>query len=304
MIVWETYIKNFKTYLQFEKSLSDNSIEAYLHDINKLLQYLDYHKINLTPEQINLKTLQDFIKWVYLLGINDKSQARIISGIKAFYKYLLLENMITDSPAEFLEAPKLSRKLPDILSVEEIDKIISLIDLSKPEGQRNKAIIETLYSSGLRVSELVNLKISKLFFDENIIQVIGKGDKQRFVPIGNSAIKAINLYKDSVRSHLNIRKGYEDILFLNHRGSKMTRVMVFYIIKNLVKLAGINKKISPHSLRHSFATHLIEGGADLRAVQDMLGHESITTTEIYTHLNREYLRETILLYHPREQKKD
>ena len=301
---WNSYIKNFKYFLELEKSLADNSVEAYTHDIHKLVQFLDFKQLHINPEEVTLKHLKDFIKWVYELGMSDKSQARLISGIKAFYKYLLLENIINSSPAELLEAPRLSRKLPDILSIIEIEKILSIIDLSKPEGPRNKAIIETIYSSGLRVSEAVNLKISKLFLNEEYIEVTGKGDKQRLIPIGSSAVKAINIYKNSVRCHLNIKKGQEDFLFLNRRGSKMSRIMIFYIIKDLVREAGINKTISPHTLRHSFATHLIEGGADLRAVQDMLGHESITTTEIYTHLDREYLREAILLHHPREQNKN
>ena len=296
---WKVEKQGFKSYLKLEKSLSENSIEAYLHDIEKLTQFLEYKKHSLTPKEIQLKHFQDFLKWVNELGMNARTQARIISGIKSFYKYLLLENLINDDPTTLLESPRIGRKLPDTLSIDDINKLINAIDLSKPEGERNKAMLETLYSSGLRVSELVNLKISNLFFNDGFIKVIGKGDKERLVPIGSVAVKCINIYKDNVRSHIEIKKGSEDFLFLNKRGANLTRVMVFIIIKQLAKKINLKKKVSPHTFRHSFATHLIEGGADLRAVQEMLGHESITTTEIYTHLDRDYLRNAILQFHPR-----
>jgi len=299
MIMWQSYIKGFKAFLQLEKSLSINSVEAYLHDIEKFIQFLDYHKIQAQPETIELKQLQDFLKWANELGMSPRTQARVISGIKAFYKYLILENVIKINPTELLESPKLGRKLPDTLSVEEIDKLIAALDLSTPEGQRNKAMLETLYSSGLRVSELTNLKISNMYLKEGFIKIVGKGDKERIVPIGRTAMKFIKIYLEDVRVHVPVKKESEDNLFLNRRGRKLTRNMVFIIIKSLAEKIGLNKKISPHTFRHSFATHLIEGGADLRAVQDMLGHESITTTEIYLHMDREYLRETIMQYHPR-----
>ena len=296
--MWEPYKNGFKTYLQLEKSLSDNSVEAYLHDIEKFTQFLIQTNALKSPAEIDLKTLQQFVKWVTELGMTDTSQARIISGIRAFYKYCLLENISSHDPTALLEAPKLKRLLPDVLSFEEIERILSSIDLSKPEGGRNKAIIETMYSSGLRVSEVVNLKISQLYLDVGFIRVIGKGDKERLVPIGSSAIKYINIYKNQIRVHTVPQPGSEDILFLNRRGAKLSRIMIFLIIKDLVARAEINKTVSPHTFRHSFATHLIENGADLRAVQEMLGHESITTTEIYTHLDREFLRKTLEEYHP------
>lgn len=298
-MMWSSYIRGFKAFLQLEKSLSANSVEAYLRDIEKLTQYFEMIGKEPQPKDVELQQLQDFIKWINELGMSARTQARVISGIKAFYKFLILENMIRENPTELLESPKLGRKLPDTLSIQEIDQIIAAIDRSKPEGERNKAMLETLYSSGLRVSELINLKISNLFFKEGYIRIIGKGNKERMVPIGSIAIKHINIYLKEVRVHLEIKKGNEDILFLNRRGHKLTRNMVFMIIKSLSEKIGLNKKISPHTFRHSFATHLIEGGADLRAVQEMLGHESITTTEIYLHLNREYLRDTIMKYHPR-----
>jgi integrase/recombinase XerD len=296
---WESYIRGYRSYLKLERSLSGNSVEAYEHDVNKLVQFLEYKKLSVSPKEINLTQLQDFLKWVNELGMNAHSQARMISGIKGFYKYLLLENILSNDPTTLLEAPRLGRKLPDTLSLEEINNIIAAIDLSSNEGQRNKAILETLYSCGLRVSELVNLKISDLYFDDEFIKVTGKGDKERLVPIGSVAIKQINIYKNEVRIHIPVKKEHEDFLFLNRRGAKLTRVMIFTIIKQLTYKAGIKKNISPHTFRHSFATHLIEGGADLRAVQEMLGHESITTTEIYTHLDREYLRSAIIQFHPR-----
>ena len=296
--MWEAYKKGFKAYLQLEKSLSDNSVEAYLRDIEKLTEHLQEMKNLKAPPDVHLKDLEKFLKWIAELGMTASSQARIISGIRAFYKYLALENIITKDPTILLEAPKLKRTLPDVLSFEEIEMIISQIDLSKPEGGRNKAILETMYSCGLRVSEVVNLKISHLYLDVGFIRVIGKGDKERLVPVGRSAVKYINIYKNKIRVHLVPAPGSEDVLFLSKRGSKLSRVMIFLIIKELVKKAGIKKNISPHTFRHSFATHLVEGGADLRAVQEMLGHESITTTEIYTHLDREFLRTTLEKYHP------
>jgi integrase/recombinase XerD len=296
--MWDSYKKGFKAYLQLEKSLSDNSVEAYLRDIDKLTQYLQEADTMKTPASIELTDLQRFLKWIGELGMTASSQARIISGIKSFYKYCLIEHIISNDPTALLEAPKLKRALPDVLSFEEIETIISQIDLSKSEGARNKALLETMYSCGLRVSEAVNLKISQLYLDVGFIRVIGKGDKERLVPIGRSAIKYITIYKDQARVHARIKPGNEDILFLNNRGSKLSRVMIFLIIKDLVKKAGIKKLVSPHTFRHSFATHLVEGGADLRAVQEMLGHESITTTEIYTHLDREFLRKTLEQFHP------
>jgi integrase/recombinase XerD len=296
---WQSYINGFKAYLQLEKSLSPNSVEAYLHDVEKLTQYLVVANSSILPENIKLSHLQDFLKWVNQLGMTARTQARVISGLKGFYKYLMIENLIRSDPTEMLESPKIGRKLPSVMNIEEIDLLIGAIDLSKPEGERNKAMLETLYGCGLRVSELVDLRISHLFFREGFIKVTGKGDKERLVPIGSHAEKQINLYLHSVRPTIPLKKGNEDILFLNRRGSKLTRVMVFMIIKDLVAKTGLKKHISPHTFRHSFATHLVEGGADLRAVQEMLGHESITTTEIYTHLDREYLRSVIIQYHPR-----
>lgn len=297
---WNPTIKGFKSYLQLERSLSINSIEAYLRDVEKFIQFLEMQDINVAPEKVEKQIIEDFLKWISELGMNARSQARILSGLKAFYKYMLMEDMIDKTPTDLIEAPKIGRKLPEVLSVDEINQLIDAIDLSKPEGERNKAMLETLYSCGLRVSELVTLKKSNLLLDEGFIRVIGKGDKERIVPIGRVAIKHIKIYVESIRNHMNnINKESEDILFLNRRGNQLTRVMVFTIIKQLAKKIGLEKQVSPHTFRHSFATHLVEGGADLRAVQEMLGHESITTTEIYTHLDREYLREAILSFHPR-----
>ena len=296
--MWEPYKKGFKAYLQLEKSLAENSVGAYLRDINRLTDFLQANKNLKSPPEITLDDLQQYIKWLAQLGMNAASQARMISGIRAFYKYCLLEDITSKDPSALLESPKLKRKLPDVLSFDEIENIIAQVDLSKPEGGRNKAILETMYSSGLRVSELVNLKISQLYLDVGFIRVLGKGDKERLVPIGSIAIKYINIYKNEIRVHTTTKQGHEDVLFLNNRGSKISRVMIFMIIKDLVKKAGIKKIVSPHTFRHSFATHLIEGGADLRAVQEMLGHESITTTEIYTHLDREFLRKTLEQFHP------
>lgn len=296
--MWEAYKKGFKAWLQLEKSLSDNSVEAYLRDIEKLTQFFLATNDVKAPSEVTLNDLQQFLKWVNELGMTATSQARIISGIKSFYKYCLTENISTDDPSTLLEAPKIMRKLPDVLSLTEIENMLSKIDQSTNEGVRNKAILETMYSSGLRVSEVVHLKISCLYLDAGFIRVIGKGDKERLVPIGRDAVKYIKIYKDAVRVHISIAKGNDDILFLNRRGSKLSRVMIFYIIKDLAGKAGITKTISPHTFRHSFATHLVEGGADLRAVQEMLGHESITTTEIYTHLDRDFLRSTLQQFHP------
>ena len=296
--MWEPYKKGYKAWLQLEKSLSDNSVEAYLRDIEKLTQFLQVTQSLKTPEAIELKDLQRFLQWIGGLGLTPSSQARIISGVRSFYKYCSIEQIVKKDPTTLLEAPKLKRTLPDVLSFEEIEAIIGRIDLSKPEGGRNKAILETMYSCGLRVSEVVNLKISCLYLDVGFIRVIGKGDKERLVPIGSSAIKYIQIYQREIRVHVPPKPGQEDILFLNRRGSRLSRVMIFLLLKDLVRLAGITKNISPHTFRHSFATHLVEGGADLRAVQEMLGHESITTTEIYTHLDREYLRETLHRFHP------
>ena len=300
--MWEGYKKGYKAWLQLEKSLAANSVEAYLRDIDKLTTFLS-EKETKTPEQVTLKDLEQFVKWVAELGMTPSSQARIISGLRSFYKYCLLEQITTTDPTVLLEAPKLKRALPDVLSFEEIENIIAQIDLSKPEGGRNKAIFETMYSCGLRVSELVNLRISCLYLEVGFVRVIGKGNKERMVPIGSEAVKYINLYKNSIRVHQPIAKGEEDILFLNRRGKRLSRVMIFLLLKEYTAIAGINKVVSPHTFRHSFATHLVEGGADLRAVQEMLGHESITTTEIYTHLDREYLRQTLQQFHPAFQHK-
>jgi integrase/recombinase XerD len=296
--MWDDQKNGFRAYLQLEKSLSLNSIEAYLHDIEKLQQFLQLHKNLKTPDEVELKDLQQFVKWIAGLNITASSQARIISGLKAFYKYCLIEKIAVKDPTILLSSPKLKRTLPDTLSFEEIESIIGQIDLSKPEGVRNRALIETMYSCGLRVSEVTALKLSNLYLDVNFIKVTGKGDKERLVPIGRDAVKHINIYRENIRVHLPVKKGQEDILFLNRRGTQMTRVMIFLVIKALARKAGIVKNISPHTFRHSFATHLVEGGADLRAVQEMLGHESITTTEIYTHLDRDYLRDTLQRFHP------
>ncbi len=299
---WKGYIADFKFYLKLEKSLSENSIEAYVSDINKLVNFCD---INAGPEQPELVThtyLVTFINYLNELELSPRSQARIISGLKSFFSFLLLDEKIESDPTELLESPKIGRKLPEVLSVDEIDRLLSAIDLSKQEGQRNKAIIETLYSCGLRVSELINLKISNLFFNEEYIRVTGKGKKERLVPISYRAIREIQYYYEKYRNHIKIARESENILFLNRRGKKLTRVMIFTIVKDLAYKTELKKSISPHTFRHSFATHLIDGGADLRAVQEMLGHESIITTEIYTHLDREYLRNTILRFHPRADK--
>ena len=294
---WKQSIKEFKSYLKIERSLSDNTIDSYLRDVRKLAEFSEEKELN--ELQITKAEVKEFIAFINTEGISARSQSRIISGIKAFYKYLILEDYISVNPTELIESPKIGLKLPDTLSILEIDSLISAIDLSHPQGERNRAILETLYSCGLRVSELTNLKLSNIRFKEGYIKVVGKGNKERFAPIGSSAIKFLKIYINEIRNHQNIKKGSEDIVFLNRRGNKLTRVMIFTIIKQLAEKIGLKKKISPHTFRHSFATHLIEGGADLRAIQEMLGHESITTTEIYTHLDREFLRDAIMTFHPR-----
>lgn len=294
---WERYIKQFVSFLKIERGLAENSIMAYQRDVIKLAEYSEDK--NKGAIEINYKDLKDFVAVLYDLGLSARSQARIISGIKQFYGFILLENEIKDDPSELLELPKVGRKLPEVMSIEEIDMLIEAIDLSTNEGHRNKAILETLYSCGLRVSELVNLKFSDLYFEEGFIRVIGKGNKERLVPVSKTVEKEIKIYQDNYRIHKKIKPGDENTVFLNRRGAKLTRVMIFTIIKNLSAESGLNKKVSPHTFRHSFATHLIEGGANLRAIQEMLGHESITTTEIYTHLDQSFLRDAILSHHPR-----
>lgn len=299
--MWEPYKKGYKAYLQLERSMSEHSVDAYLHDVDKLTQWLLMDNEPKSPSDLNLKDLQAFVKWIGELGMTANSQARIISGIRSFYKYCLMEQICKQDPSTLLEAPKTKRKLPDTLSFEEIELVIAQIDQSSPEGCRNKAILETMYSCGLRVSELIQLKLSCFYPDLGFVRVTGKGDKERLVPIGKDAIKYILLYTDNIRMIQPIQKGFEDIIFLNRRGRGLSRVMIFYIIKEMVLKAGIKKTVSPHTFRHSFATHLVEGGADLRAVQEMLGHESITTTEIYTHLDRDFLRDTLQRFHPAYQ---
>lgn len=298
---WNSTIKGFRAYLKLERSLSPNSTEAYLHDVNLLSRFLELNQSKKQPEDVTFDDLQQFIAFINETGFGDQSQARILSGVRSFYKYLLMEDLITADPTTLIEGPKLQRKLPDVLHLDEIIALMDAIDHSKPDGIRNRAILETLYGCGLRVSECVELKISNLYFDVGFIKVIGKGNKERLVPIGSSAIKHINFYFEGVRNHLKIHPQSEDILFLNRRGKKLTRMYVFMMIKELAIKIGLKKSISPHTFRHSFATHLIEGGADLRAVQEMLGHESITTTEIYTHLDRDFLRQTLMQFHPRYQ---
>ena len=339
--MWQSYLNGFHSYLLLERSLSGNTIEAYLRDIGKLVQYLELQPYSIQPiapdtpaqmpetneeptrgneliathpegnpgqtqqgkvplpGEVTLEMFQDMIRWLNELGLDVRSQARLISGIKAFYKYLLVEDILVEDPTELLETPRLNRKIPEVLNYEEIQRLLAAIDLSEPHGLRNRAMLETLYACGLRVSELINLRISNLYLDIGFVKVLGKNDKERLVPIGEEAVKHIGFYVEGVRRHLKIKKDSENVLFLNRRGSKLSRIMVFLVIKELAKLAGIEKNISPHTFRHSFATHLIEGGADLKAVQDMLGHESITTTEIYTHLDTDYLKETVLNFHPR-----
>ncbi|WP_432220951.1 site-specific tyrosine recombinase XerD [Flavobacterium sp. TMP13] len=296
---WSTYIKDYQSYLKIERGLSKNTVENYTLDIEKLCLFLEENKIEVSPIKIKEETLQNFI-YEISKNVNPRSQSRIISGLKSFFSYLIFEDYRADNPLELIESPKLGRKLPDTLSLEEIDFLIAAIDLSTPEGERNKAILETLYSCGLRVSELINLKLSDLFFDEGFIKVTGKGNKQRFVPIGRGTQVIIERYVQHTRGFLAIKKGQEDTLFLNRRGNFLTRAMIFTIIKNLAVNCGIAKNISPHTLRHSFATHLLENGADLRSIQLMLGHESITTTEIYVHLDRKFLTEVVSKFHPRK----
>lgn len=288
--------------MKLEKSLSPNSIEAYENDIKKLISFGLLQNPAISLKEFQLKELQSFLKWLSDLELSARSQARIVSGIKAFYKFMMLEKVLENDPTELLDLPKLGRKLPETLSLVEIDAMIAEIDRSKPEGERNKAILETLYSCGLRVTELVELRISNMYFEDSFVKVLGKGDKERLVPIGQQAIRQIQLYLDHIRIHIDIQKGFEDYVFLNRRGKKLTRNMIFIITKDLAERAGIHKNISPHTFRHSFATHLVEGGADLRAVQEMLGHESIITTEIYTHLDRSFLKSEILDHHPRNRK--
>ena len=294
---WETSIKGFKSYLQIERSLSDNSVQAYIRDIKKFASYAI--PLNLNELKITRENISDFLAELKDNNISARSQARIISGIKAYYKYLIMEDYIKFNPTELIESPKIGLKLPDTLSLIEIDKLIAAVDLSNSQGERNRAILETLYSCGLRVSELINLQLSNIHFKEGYLKVIGKGDKERLAPIGGRALQYLKIYINEVRNHQSIKKGHEDFVFLNNRGAKLTRVMIFLIIQKLTEVIGLKKKISPHTFRHSFATHLIEGGADLRAVQEMLGHESITTTEIYTHLDKDYLRSNIIQFHPR-----
>lgn len=297
--MWQSYLKNFKSYLQLERSLSANSLEAYLHDARKLHEYLEISGYDLSPNEVKDQHIFNFLYYIGELGMSATSQARILSGLKAFFKYLLLENVIQTDPTVLIEAPKIGRKLPDTLSFPEIEQLLDAIDLSTPEGTRNRAILEVLYGCGLRVSELIGLKLTELYLDIGFIRVFGKGEKVRLVPIGRDAIKYTQLYLEHVRSQLKPHKDSENIVFLNRRGGALSRVMIFMIVKDLAALIGLLKNVSPHTFRHSFATHLLEGGADLRAIQEMLGHESITTTEIYTHLDRDYLKQIMTEFHPR-----
>ena len=301
-MIYKIFRKGFISFLQLERNLSVNTVHAYLHDLDLLLEFLNNEKQNIALKDIELADLKDFISYINNeFEIAVYSQARIISGIKAFFNFLIIEKEISTNPSDLLESPRLGRKLPDILSVEEIEKIIEEIDLSTVEGERNRAMLEMLYGSGLRVSELINLKISEVNFNENILLINGKGNKQRLVPMSEITKKQLLIYMDQIRSHMDIKKGFEDFLFLSRRGSSLSRQMIFIIIKNQIKKLGINKKISPHTFRHSFATHMVQGGADLRVVQQLLGHTSITTTEIYTHLNTDDLRKSILEFHPRNK---
>jgi integrase/recombinase XerD len=296
---WNSYIKSFQSYLKIERGLSKNTVANYTFDLERLSKFMVENEISISPEKINEETIQQFI-YAVSKEVNARSQARIISGLKSFFTYLIFEDYRTDNPMELIEAPRLGRKLPDTLSIDDIDNLIAAIDLSTPEGERNRSILETLYGCGLRVSEITTLKISDLFFDEGFIKITGKGNKQRFVPIANSTQKYIELYRNTIRNHLDISKGFEDTLFLNRRGKQLTRAMIFTIIKTLAIKINLQKNISPHTLRHSFATHLLENGADLRSIQMMLGHESITTTEIYVHLDRKHLTQIINSFHPRK----
>ncbi|MGB3619588.1 MAG: site-specific tyrosine recombinase XerD [Catalinimonas sp.] len=299
MADWTKVLEEYSFYLRIERSLSPHSVEAYGRDARKLSEFLDVTKTPLPPERVRPKDLKNFLVYLHKTGMTAPSQARTLSGVKSFFRYLLAEGVITEDPSARLQAPQRAKKLPEVLEFHEVEQILAAIDLSRPEGMRNRAMLETLYSSGLRVSELIDLRLSNLFFDVGFLKVIGKGDKERLVPVGDDATKYINMYKDEIRVHLNIQPGHEDYLFLNRRGAKLTRVMVFAIVKKLAATVGLKKNISPHTFRHSFATHLLEGGADLRVIQEMLGHESIVTTEIYTHMDVEYLRQVIQDYHPR-----
>ena len=293
-------IKDFKSYLKIERSLSINSVDAYVRDIYKYAEYIKTNNISVL--KTNLEDIRGFIKEINKIGISSRSQARFISSIKSFYKFLLIEGYISNSPAELLASPKIGVKIPTVLSIDEVNKLIKSIDLSSKHGERNRAIIETIYACGLRVTELINLKISNIFFKDNFLKIIGKGNKERLCPIANKTLSYLKIYIDEIRNHSIIKEKDSDIVFLNNRGSKLSRVMIFLLLKKYAEIAGIKKNISPHTLRHSFATHLIDGGADLRAIQEMLGHQSITTTEIYTHLDKEYLRSNIISYHPRSNK--
>ena len=296
---WKFHISQFKSYLQLERSLASNSVESYVRDVEKLQQFLEMNEGKKGPLDVQDNDIRDLLEYIHELGMSAFSQARIVSGIKAFFKYLVFEGDLDKDPSALIEAPKLGRKLPDTLNIQEIDAILGAIDMSTKEGPRNRAMLETLYSSGLRVSELIGLQMNCVLEDIGFLRVIGKGNKERLVPIGREALKHIKIYVEQIRCHVDIKRGHEHIVFLNRRGAQLTRVMIFTIIKNLTEKIGLKKNISPHTFRHSFATHLIEGGADLRAVQEMLGHESITTTEIYTHLDRDYLKQTIREFHPR-----
>lgn len=302
--IWQSPRAGFNAYLLLEQSLSAHTVEAYLRDIGKLEAYLAMNELHLSPDEVEEEVLQKFLAWLNELGLGRRSQARLLSAIKTFYKYLILEGLAKSDPTQHLEPPRLGRKIPEVLSYEEIQRMLDSIDLSHPQGTRNRAMLETLYACGLRVSELIQLRRSNLYLADGFLKVIGKGNKERLVPIGEAAIKHIGLYfEGDRRGQANVKAGQEDYLFLNKRGSKLSRVMVFKIVKAAAQDAGIAKNVSPHTFRHSFATHLIEGGADLRAVQDMLGHSSIITTEIYTHIDTDFLRETLLLHHPRNQRK-
>ena len=298
---WIKYRKDYQSYLKIEKSLSENSVFAYLRDFDKLTEYLDAANSSKSPQEIELADLQKMVRWISEMGISARSQARMISGIRNFFFYLILEDEIEVDPTELLDLPKIGKKLPEVLDKEEIDALIAAVDVSTPQGHRNRAIIETLYSCGLRVSELIGLKITNLYFEEGFIRVIGKGNKERLVPVSPSVEKEVNLYRQYVRVHQDIQDGHEDFLFLNRRGKQLTRVMIFTIVKQLAEAIGLHKNISPHTFRHSFATHMVENGANLRAIQEMLGHESISTTEIYTHLSDDLLKEAITSFHPRNQ---
>lgn len=302
-MIWDITIKGFKAFLRLEKALSVHSIDAYERDVRKLVAFLEIHSIEKAPKELETEELEAFLEWINGLGLGVRTQARILSGIKTFYKYLILERVLENDPTEMLEGPKLGRYIPEVLNFEEIQDMLATIDLSTPHGLRNRAMLEILYASGLRVSELTQLRLSNVFWEQGFLKIIGKGDKERIVPIGEEALKHLKFYIEGVRRHLNnIKPDANHLVFLNRRGGGLSRVSVFTMVKDCAKAAGITKNVSPHTFRHSFATHLIEGGADLRAVQDMLGHESILTTEIYTHLDTDFLRETILQFHPRGRK--